>query len=425
MTDVALALPANAGRRAARGPSIHRHVAWRNLWRHPGRTWLAAGGIGFAIFLVSVFACFQAGIYGPWIDLATGFQTGHLQLQHPAYQDEPRVPNTLAAGTELVRKARSLPGVVGATARAEAFALLSVGERSFGGLVVGVEPAQEAQLFALAGHLTEGEYLPTIDSAFIGAALASNLGVTIGDEIVALGTAPEGGVAVLVLSVDGIFDSGQADFDRSVVQAHLTAVQNAFELGDAVHRVVVKTDDPENAGRLRPALAQIASESRVLDWQDLVPGISQSIELDRISAQVTYWLLMLVVAMSVVNSFIMTVFERTREFGMLIAIGMRPNAIVGMLTIEAVCVWALGAVIGTVLCIATVIPLNYVGITFTGELEQAYQGFGMPDTLRPALSLGAMIYAPLVMLGGVVLGGLIPALRVRRMHPVEALREEE
>ena len=403
-------------------------VAWRNLWRRRLRTWMSAGGLAFAIFLVSVFMALQAGTYGGWIDTATGLVVGHAQLQHPDYMDDPRFSNAIDNATELVRRLEAVPGVAGAAPRAEAFTLVSVGERSFGALVMGVDPQREANMFALPHRLREGEYLPRADSAYIGSSLAANLGVELGAEIVALGSSEEGGVAALVMTVDGIFETGQAELDRSVMQARLTAMQSAFEMGDSVHRVVVETDDAHRIDEFVPAITdETPSGARLLTWRELLPELEQAIQLDRVSALMMYWLLMIVVAMSVVNAFIMSVFERTREFGMLLAIGMKPNAVVGMLVIEAICVWVLGAAIGLALSLATVLPLSVVGIpidAFEGVEEMAAQMM-MPDSLYPVLTANVLAQSPLIMLAGTLLAALIPAMRVRRMKPVDALREEE
>ena len=442
MTDEALpraqrqAAAESGSRRAESAPrgaamGMFALVAWRNLWRRRLRTWLAAGGVAFAIFLVSVFMALQAGSYGGWIDSATGMMMGHMQLQHPDYLDDPKVGNFVRNGTELVRLVETAPGVVGVAPRAEAFALVSVGERSYGALVMGVDAEREAALFTLPARLVEGEYLPRAESAFVGASLATNLGVRLGDEIVALGAAEEGGVAALVLFVDGIFDTGVPDLDRSVMQVRLPALQAAFELGDSLHRIAVQTTDANNTARFMPAIEALTpADVKLLDWSALLPELEQSIALDHISALMIYWLLMILVALSLVGAFLMTVFERTREFGMLLAVGMRPNAIVGMLSIEAVCVWILGTAIGSVLCVAVVVPLAAVGIDIAGfegfeEMEALAQKMMMPTRLYPALDVDALVQAPVVMLVGTLLAMLIPGLRVRRMRPVEALREEE
>ena len=294
---------------------------------------------------------------------------------------------------------------------------------------MGVDANREAALFALPHHIEEGEYLPRPDSAYVGASLATNLGVQLGDEIVALGSAQDGGVAALVLSVDGIFKTGTPELDRSVLQAHLPAMQSAFALGDAVHRVAIETADVGRVAEVAPGIAALLPAGvRLVDWNTLLPELEQAIELDRIIGSMMYWLLMILVTLSVVNAFIMTAFERTREFGMLLAIGMKPNAIVGVFTIEAVCVWALGAAIGIALCMAVVVPLSHIGIdvaSFDERVQELAEQIMLPTHMYPALSTDVFVQAPLIMLAGTLLAAWIPALRVRRMRPVDALREEE
>ncbi len=431
MTEAALpgALAGRASRRSGGARGLFVRVAWRNLWRRRLRTWLSAGGLAFAIFLVSATVSLQGGSYRGWVDTATGLATGHFQVQHPDYFDDPAVRHVLAGGSALARQLGAVDGVVGVAPRAEAFVLVAAGERTFGALALGVDARSEAAMFDLPQRLVAGEFLPREDSAFVGTALAANLGIGLGAEIAGLGSTAEGGVAALVLTVDGIFETGQAELDRSMMLAPLAAVQAAFELGDGVHRLAVNAADASRVDALQPALATATpAEARLLSWRELLPEIEQGIRLDRISAQMIYWLLMVVVTMSVVNAFVMTVFERTREFGMLLAVGMRPNAIVGMLLVEASCVWALGAVLGLALALAVMLPLGVVGMPTTMGVEgmdEMATRLMMPDRLYPLVSLDAMTMAPLVMLAGTLLAALIPALRVRRMRPVDALREEE
>lgn len=425
----ALPLPIGASPAAGGTRALFARVAWRNLWRRRLRTWMSAAGIGFAVLLVSAFTAFQTGAYEPWIDAATGMMHGHMQIQHPDYLDDPKGEHLIPGGTELVRAVEAASGVAGAAPRAEAFALVSVGERSFGALVMGVDAKREAATFSLPHHLDSGEYLPRSTSAFIGSSLAANLGVELGDEIVALGSAREGGVAVLALYVDGIFATGQPELDRSIMQVPLAAMQEAYGLGDSLHRVAIKTVDAKRIEGFRPGIATLVpADARLIDWAQLLPEVAQTIEIDDISAQMIYWLLMIVVAMSVANAFIMTIFERTREFGMLLAIGMRPNAIVAMLVMEAVCVWALGALLGAAASLAVVLPLGQIGIdvgAVAEGMEEIAANVMMPTHIYPALSPGSLLLAPAVMLIGTLVAALVPALRVRRMKPVDALREEE
>ena len=160
----------------------------------------------------------------------------------------------------------------------------------------------------------------------------------------------------------------------------------------------------------------------VRPWYQVLPDLRQAIAVDRISAGFFYWIIMILVAFSVVNSFIMTVFERTREFGVLLAIGMHPGHIVRMLQWEAFFVWLLGAAIGLGLALLLVGWLQQVGIYLGRDMEQLAGQMYMPTRLYPAFAPQALFTAPLVMLLGTQLAALIPSWRVRRLVPSQALR---
>ncbi|MDA1076950.1 MAG: ABC transporter permease, partial [Proteobacteria bacterium] len=173
-------------------------IAWRNLWRNGRRTWLGAGGIAFALMILVVGQSTQQGSFSAAIDNGARLMTGHLQIQHPMYQDDPRLEHLLSNASSIRDEVLKRPGAVAASIRAETFALASVGERSFGAQIVGVQSRREVQWSTLPAMVDEGRYLKGPGEAYVGAILARNLGATVGDEIVVLGTAKEGGVAAAV-----------------------------------------------------------------------------------------------------------------------------------------------------------------------------------------------------------------------------------
>jgi putative ABC transport system permease protein len=156
----------------------------------------------------------------------------------------------------------------------------------------------------------------------------------------------------------------------------------------------------------------------------VLPELKQGIEVDRIGGQLMYAIILALVVFSVVNSFIMTVFERTHEFGMLRAIGLRPIRIILMVQWEALFVCALGVAIGLAVASVLIAWLANVGI-YLGESVQEYAAqFYMTDRMYPAFSVGSLVTAPIVMFIGTQIAAVLPALRIRRLKPVEALRAE-
>ena len=434
MADAALAPAATPGRGTGRG--LFFLVAWRNLWRNPRRTWLTAGGMAFSMWLVILFMSVQAGMYNDVRDLAARMGSGHAQVQHRRYFDDARLRYTVPAATELTRSLADLPTVAATTPRAEAFALVSADqgdgeERSFGAMVVGVDPEGEQDVSLLPGSLIDGTYLAGSDDAFVGARLARNLGISVGDELVVLGSTREGGVAALAVRVGGIFRSGLTELDRVLLQVRLSTLQEAFELGDDAHRIVLFADSipgiESMVHEVDNALAGsgAADTARVLPWAELMPEVEESIQLDSGAGVILLWTLVIVVAFTVVNALVMTVLERTREFGMLLAVGMRPGSIMAMLQVEAMCMWAVGAVIGLTAAILFVSTIGTYGIGIPQQFEEMGNAFVLPERIHLTLDAPALTLAPAVLGALTSMAALLVSLRLRRIRPVTALREVE
>ncbi len=434
MADTALAPAAARGRGAGRG--LFLLVAWRNLWRNPRRTWLTAGGMAFSMWLVILFMSVQAGMYNDVRDLAARMGSGHAQVQHRRYLDDARLRYTVPAATELTRSLADLPTVAATTPRAEAFALVSADqgdgeERSFGAMVVGVDPRGEQDVSLLPASLVDGSYLTGSDDAFLGSRLARNLGVSVGDELVVLGSTREGGVAALAVRVGGIFRSGLTELDRVLLQVRLSTLQEAFELGDDAHRIVLFADSipgiESMVHEVDNALAGsgAADTARVLPWAELMPEVEESIQLDSGAGVILLWTLVIVVAFTVVNALVMTVLERTREFGMLLAVGMRPGSIMAMLQVEALCMWAVGAVIGLAAAILFVSTIGTYGIGIPQQFEELGNAFILPERIHLTLDAPALTLAPAVLGALTSMAALLVSLRLRGIRPVTALREVE
>ncbi len=414
-----LVLPAERPARA-RGVSTAA-LAWRNLWRNRRRTWLTAGGIAFAVWLLVFSVSMQDGGFEVMIDNSARLLVGHVQLQHPDFQDDPALEHTLADAQALRRLALQTPHVAAALPRTQTFALASVGERSFGAYIMGVRPEAERGVSSLPAMLGQGRYLAGPGEAFVGAALARNLQLAVGDDVVLLGTAREGGVAAAAANVVGTFATGQAELDRTLMQIHIDDFRSAWDMDpDSVHSITVLADRASAGEAVASALA---GPGRVaLDWRALMPEAEQTIDLKRLSTQLFFALIALIVTFSVVNTFMMTVFERTQEFGMLMALGMRPGAIFRQLSVEALWLALLGVGLGLGASLALVGVLANTGIPLPAEAVEVMARYNMPERMYPAFSLWAAGVAVLVMLIGTQVAVLLPSLRVRSLKPIEALR---
>ncbi len=227
-------------------------ISWRNLWRNRARTWLAAGGIAFAVMLILAARSAQVSGMSAMLDNSTRMLTGHLQVQNAAYAADPALRNLIPDATAVARALANVPEVTAVAQRAATFALVSVGDRSYGAQVMGVDPAAERAISSLPDMLVEGRYLDGASDAVVGSVMARNLGAKVGDELVILGSALDGGVAAMSLRIVGVLDTGTPDLDRALIQVQLAAMQDAFGLGDQVHIIVARLRDFMRAQSVEP-----------------------------------------------------------------------------------------------------------------------------------------------------------------------------
>lgn len=402
-------------------------LAWRNLWRHKRRTWLTASAIAFVTVLMVFLVTLQLGSYDLMVDSSLRIFTGQMQVQREGYLDKPQIRTIIPDALTLAQRLRQNPALdgVGIAVRAQGFALAASGTRSFGVQVVGTEPEFEARVSTIPGLIKAGRYLSTVSAqeAVLGAALAKNLNIKVGDELTLLGSALDGSVAATIVPVVGIFESGMRDLDRVLVEMPLRSFQDVFGMGDGAHAIALLAPDIKQLPLLqREVVRRLPAAPRLvaLDWERLVPGLKQLIQADWTTAWFTYIALIVVVTFSILNTFIMSVLERTREFGIMLALGATPLRIGTLVFIETALLALIGLLIGLGIGILIAATLSKVGFTYPG-LEELMGQYGLPGMIYPKLSATSILLGPAVILTFILIAALYPALRIRKLQPVEAI----
>jgi len=412
--------------------SMDVKMAWRNIWRNPRRTVLTVAAIAFASLLLVFMLSFQFGSYDAMINASVKINTGHIQVQAEDYKDKQSirlvVPNPNAIGEILNR----MPQMDAYTYRAKAFSLVSSNERTYGVVVVGIDPAKEAGVSTLKTLVHRGSYLPVghrnnpTPPALVGKLLARNLKVGPGDELTVLGQGRDGSIAATVVKITGIYSSGIDEFDRSSIQIPLKHFQDVYAMDGAVHEVVAVAKSLKHLAKIKTDLSakinQMDSKHPLiaLDWEELMPGLLQAIQMDLVSGIIFYLILILVVAFSILNTFLMAIFERTKEFGVLMAMGTTPGRLTKLLLIESISMTMVGIVVGTILGSLITWYFQTHGINIAGSSEILRQ-YGISGRMYPQLSLLSASCGPAAVLLITFMAALYPAMKVRGLRPVEAL----
>lgn len=400
-------------------------VAWRNMWRNKRRTWLMAGAIGFSIWLLTFGSAANYGTFNAMIRSATDLLLGHVQIQHEAFIESEQFRHRVQDATGVLRRIERLEGVQAATARAQVGALISVGESSLAGLVMGVDPKRERLLSTLPGRIVAGRYLEANDEAIVGSGVARRLGLEIGDEVVLLGTGAQGGVAAFVQRLVGIVETRISELDRSLVQVPLASLQSAFELGDEAHAIIVATDDVQNADILAAILGeQVSSPLIARSWNQVDPQIQQMLDLKIAGLGMFFGLCVLMVSFSVLNSVLMSVFERTRELGVMTALGIRKSVLSLMLQLEGLMCSLLGCVVAAAALGVVFLIIGEQGIPLPEEVGTMFQEVGVGARLLIEFDLRTFLLGAGVMLLATQTAATIASIRLRGFSPVAALRAE-
>jgi ABC-type lipoprotein release transport system permease subunit len=403
-------------------------MAWRNIWRNPRRSVLTILAIAFAGMLLVFMLSWQFGSYETMINSAVRIHTGHLQVQAKGYNDRQSMRLVVPDPTAVAEILAKTPEVSAYTFRTNAFSLASSKQRTYGAMVIGIDPEKEAEVSTLNKRIRKGTYLSSGDTnqALLGHLLAENLHVRLDDEVVLLGQGRDGSIAATVLQVKGIFNSGQDEFDRTTIHIPLLHFQEIYAMEGAVHEVVAIATALKHVSDIKRSvstdLKRIKNGDSLVarDWMELMPGLIDAIKMDLISGFIFYIILIIVVAFSILNTFLMAILERTREFGVLMAIGTTPARLTKLLLIESASMTLVGIVVGIIVGSLVTLYFQAHGIFIPGSTELLRE-YGLPERMYPQLSwLSASIGPGIVMLI-TLLTALYPALKVRRLKPVEAM----
>ena len=401
-------------------------MAWRNLWRHGRRTWLTIGAMIFSNTLLVFSISLQFGSYDMMIDNTLQAFSGHIQLQHPRYLDESRMRFALPDIAATAQRLRADIGLASISARAAGFALASSKNRSYGLQILGVDADHEPQVSTLPGLIKQGRYLDpgATEEIVIGAGLARNLKIGIGDEITFIGSGFDDSFAAGVVRVVGIFTSGIPDLDRSVAQVNLGYFQDVFAMQKRGHSIVIRARHIEDVGQLVrqiSSLGVVGDAIALRDWDALQPGLKQAIQADMTSAWFMYIVLIVLVAFSVLNTQLMSVLERTREFGTMMALGLKPSRLSRLVMLETGLMTGLGLIIGIGIGALITAYFGEVGFSYPGMEEMAVK-FNLPDRMYPVISLISLTLGPCIVAIGGLLAAIYPATRLYLLLPIEAMR---
>lgn len=405
--------------------AVFARIALRGIARNPRRTLLTLVSLAAGLAAYLFLSAFASGFYLQMRNNATDLITAHLQIERKGFRDEFDAKLTLAQSDQLLERVRANPMVAAAAPRLQAQTMASSPTKSEPLMLYGVDPPAETKVTTLHKKIVEGSYLSggRAREIVIGRKLAERLRVRLGEKIVLIAPAADGSLGSAALRITGIVETGNDMFDRTMAVTNLAAARELLAVPGDVTTIAVRLYDIEAAEAAIPVLATSLSApaQQVVSWKTLMPEVVQMLDLIRVNLRVILIIVFAVVALGVMNTLLMAVMERRREFGLQLALGTQPAQIVRTVLYESLVLGALGLGAGVIAGALIVGYFHTEGFdlsaySVTGRLP------GLTSVIYPEMLIANIWLPAAALFFTSVAAALYPAWRAARLNPVQALR---
>lgn len=400
-------------------------LAWRNIWRNKRRTIITASSIAFALLFSILMRSFQIGSYGHMIDNMVQSYTGYIQIHQKGYWNDRTIDNSFESDQEMIKKIAGLQNITALIPRLEYFALASEGQKTKGVAVCGIVPESETKLTKLSDKIISGRYLEQTDTTvMIAEGLARYLNMKIGDTLVLIGQGYHGVSAAEKFVISGVLHFASPALNNQMVYLSLAVAQNFFSAPNRLTSLAINLKDFNDLQATKKQLLAIVPSDKyeVLDWKIMLGELVEFIQLKQGSTYILLSILYLVVAFGIFGTLMMMVSERTREFGMMLALGMKKIHIAMVVMIEMIFLSFIGILSGISLSLPIILYYYHHPLHLVGEAAKTMIELDIEPVMPVALRSDFIINQCLVILIIVFLALIYPFVRIIRLKLIEALR---
>ena len=412
----------------ALSPQILLRLAWRNLWRSYRRSLIMLVAIAVAVWAMIFLNAFMVGMVDEMVRGGVQLLPGHAQVHNSAWRNDPSVVNSFMPDAIDLDSVLRQPGVKGWAMRVKVPAVIASERDSRGVTLLGIDPATEARLGFIPHRIVAGRLLRDEHDRGIvlGARLVERLETRLGKRVVVMSQDSHNNVVDQGFRLVGIYQARLAATEEQYAYVGRNVLQTMLGMGDAVSEVAVLGRDYRHLepwyAHLKAALNGVDVAGHRLEastWMELDSFLATMLNFQDDMVFIFVGVIFLVLSFGLVNTIVMAVFERVREFGLMQALGLRPLNILLQVLLESLMLLCLGLALGNFAAWLTIAPLESgIDVSFVAEgLEFA----GMGTVLYPSLLVEDMVRVSVLVVVLGLLASLLPAWRASRLDPIEAL----
>lgn len=403
---------------------MYLKLAWRNIWRNKRRTLITVSSIMFAVVSALFVESMEQGAHDQMIENMTSFHTGYIQIQDYRYEDEPSLDNAFHFDDSFEERIKNETQQIEILApRIETFMLAAGEEITRGAMILGIEAEKEQALNDLKRRLSSGRFFePGDGTAVMGSGLAGRLNLAVGDTLVLLGQGRFGATASGLFQISGLIDHPLREMNNQVVYLSLPDAQWMLSAEDHITNLLINPSSQTHTTQVATSLNEMLEndELRVLTWREMMPELIDALEFDRASSRVFMGILYVVIGFGIFGTILTMTLERTREFGILLSVGMYRTKLALMVFIETFFISILGVIAGFVLGLMVLLYFYFNPIELSGDMADLILDFGFEPILPMALSPEIFLWQGIIIFLITTIICLYPSFKIARMNILTA-----
>ncbi|MFQ5641126.1 MAG: ABC transporter permease [bacterium] len=400
-------------------------IAWRNIWRNPRRTWVLISSIAVGVIGYMGTSAFSRGFLEQMVETTINLQGGHIMIAAKGYHENPNIRLFIKDPTRIQRLLQEMPGI--RFAPLVSFqGMINSTEKAAGVVINGVQPEMESHITVIPQSIVNGRYLAAEDDnnqIVIGRSLAEMLNVDIGEKVVLMTSDLERTIRSGAFRIVGVFETSSPDFDKAFVFLPQSRAQSLAGYKEHITAFTLRHDEDIDSELVVTEIeTKIADKDiEVLSWKARNKLLVLALQLYDFSVVIMVVILFIAIAFSIANAFLMVIYERIHEIGIMMANGVFPHRVRKMLYMEALFISLIGTCVGLLLSAVFIGYFGYFGLDLS-DFAQGLGKFGVGSIVYPSVAAFDVI-AGLVTINIIVfLSVLYPSIKASRFEVVDAIR---
>jgi ABC-type lipoprotein release transport system permease subunit len=398
-------------------------IAWRNIWRHPVRSILIVCSVIIGLWAGLFTIAFSLGMTKERVESAIRDEVSYLQVHHPAFKEDYDINYVIPSGITVMEEVKTMPGIRGAAGRFIAKGMLSTAHGTSGIKINGIIPEAEKRVTNLQQKITEGAYFEggTRSPIIISEKLARKMKVKLNSKVVLTFQGKESEIITGAFRIAGIYRTVNSPYDMMNVFVQASDINALLGTETEINEIAVLINEPDEIYEIKSRLSVSYPLLLTEDWMQIAPELNLLVSTYDEYMDIFIGIIMIGLAFGIINTMLMAVLERTREIGMLMAIGMNKIKVFTMILVETFYLMLAGSPIGILLAMLTVLYFGKTGIDLY-MFSAAFQNFGISTIAYPYLEGDYYLRVLAFVTITAFISSLYPAYKAIKIVPAESIR---